>query len=83
MIQVTDIEKKTVYTISRRDFDRRSFDFETSRNTGFEEQRCCHLEWFASNEPERPNYPRHIEAEPLARSEPLEQQLTLGGWGMT
>jgi hypothetical protein len=84
IITVTDIEKEILYTISRRDFDHRSFDFETSRNTGFEEQRCCYLKWFASNEPERPNYPRHIEAEPLAKSKPRDRhtQLTLNGWGM-
>jgi hypothetical protein len=65
VIQVTDIEKKIKYTISRRDFDAHSFDYETSRTTGYEEQRACYLKWFASNEPKRKNYPVHIEAEPL------------------
>ncbi|MDP1715981.1 MAG: hypothetical protein Q8L41_14670 [Anaerolineales bacterium] len=78
IIQVTDIENKIKYTISRTDFDKRSFDFEVSRQAGFEEQRGIYLRWFASNEPKRINYPVHIEAEPLLR----EKQLTLNGWGM-
>jgi len=65
VIQVTDIENKIKYTISRRDFDARSFDFESSRSSGFEEQRACYLKFFASNEPKRRNYPAHVEAEPL------------------
>jgi hypothetical protein len=64
-IQVTDIENRVRYIISRTDFDKHSFDFEKSRATGFEEQRACYLKWFASNEPKRKNYPAHIEAEPL------------------
>ena len=65
VLQVTDIEAGIKYTISRREFDRRSFDFEGSRKAGLEPQRCCFLKWFASNEPRRLNYPQHIEAEPL------------------
>lgn len=65
VIQVTDIEHKIKYTISRTDFDKRSFDFEGARHAGFEEQRGIYLRWFASNEPRRRNYPVHIEAEPL------------------
>ncbi len=62
IIQVTNIEKKIKYTISRLDFDTRSFEFKAR---GFEEQRACYLRYFASNEPKRTNYPVHIEAEPL------------------
>lgn len=69
VIQVTDIDKKIKYTISRRDFDKHSFDFEPSRSSGFEEQRACYLKFFASNEPKRKNYPAHISAEPLSRIE--------------
>lgn len=72
-IQVVDIERQVRYIISRKDFDKRSFDFETARKTGFETQRACYLKWFASNEPTRKNYPAHIEAEPL----PMPKQLGL------
>jgi len=77
VIQVTNIEKKIKYTISRAEFDKRSFDFETSRTTGFEEQRACYLKYFASNEPKRKNYPVHIEAEPLHAPEYKYTQTTL------
>ena len=75
IIQVTDTENKVKYTISRTDFDKRSFDFEGSRAAGFEEQRACYLRYFASNEPKRINYTVHIEAEPL----PQIEQMSLFG----
>ena len=78
IIQVTDLDSGVKYSIARRDFDKRSFDFEGSRVANLEEQRGCYLKWFASNEPERLNYPRHIQAEPLP--EPREKQLELLGW---
>lgn len=67
LIQVTDIENKIRYTISRTDFDKRSFDFEAARASGYGEQRACFLKYFASNEPKRVNYPAHVEAEPLPK----------------
>lgn len=73
IIQVTDIEAKVKYTISRRAFDEHSFDFEGSRTAGFEEQRACYLKYFASNEPKRLNYPAHIDREPIA----TPQQMSL------
>ena len=75
ILQVTNTDRQIKYTISRRDFDARSFDFEGSRASGFEEQRACFLKFFASNEPPRLNYPVHIEAEPLPQNEQL------GLWG--
>lgn len=75
ILQVTNIEKQIKYTISRPDFDRRSFDFEISRKTGFEEQRGCYLKYFASDAPQHMNYPIHVEAEPLAK--PESRQLSL------
>ena len=65
IIQVTNIEKKIKYSISRIDFDKHSFDFAGSRASGFEEQRGIFLKFFASDEPKRLNYPAHIEHEPL------------------
>ena len=75
VIQVTDIDMKIKYTITRADFDSRSFDFDISRAAIGEEQRACYLKWFASNEPARKNYPAHIEAEPL----PAPRQMGLFG----
>lgn len=76
VIQVTDLTAGVKFTIARREFDRRSFDFEGSRKAGLEEQRCCALKYFASNEPKRLNYPSHVEAEPLPAKKPARK----AGW---
>ena len=83
MISVTDLDSGIKYTISRRDFDKRSFDFEGSRVANLEEQRGCFLKWFSADKPEHLNYPVHVEAEPLQRksaASPKEKQLVLNGW---
>ncbi len=62
IVQVTDLDNKVRFTISRADFDKHSFEWHTP---GWDVQRACYLKYFASTAPHQKNYPVSVQAEPL------------------